>query len=152
MKRQPESEKFSKETRKIIQKVEKTVLFQEAFTHSSFLNESSKKLPDYENLEFLGDSILGMQVSLYIYQNYAHYSEGEMSKLKQFMIQQKTLAELSQKLELFRFLRLGSGEAKNRGYQKTSILADIFESLIATLYLEKGEKTVQRFLNLSLFS
>src|SRR2546421_12948738 len=117
---------------KIIESIQETSLFQQALTHSSFANENKeKKLADYETLEFLGDSILGMYVCLYIYRNYPHYSEGEMSKLKQFMVQQKTLAELSEETKLFRFLKLGTGEEKNKGKQKASTLADIFESFIA---------------------
>ena len=138
---------------KIIKSIQEAPLFQQAFIHSSFANENKeKKISDYETLEFLGDSILNMHTCLYIYQNYPHYSEGEMSKLKQFMVQQKTLAELSKKTKLFRFLKLGAGEEKNKGKQKASTLADIFESFVAALYLEKGAKTVEKFLDLSLFA
>ncbi|CAH1760567.1 12941_t:CDS:2 [Entrophospora sp. SA101] len=130
---------------KIIQSVQETPLFRQAFTHSSFINENKEeKIADYETLEFLGDSILDMYVCLYIYRNYPHYSEGEMSKLKQFMVQQKTLAELSQETKLFQFLKLGAGEEKSKGKEKTNILADIFESFVAALYLEKGAKIVER--------
>ncbi|CAH1756335.1 20427_t:CDS:2 [Entrophospora sp. SA101] len=129
---------------KIIKSIQEAPLFQQAFIHSSFANENKeKKISDYETLEFLGDSILNMHTCLYIYQNYPHYSEGEMSKLKQFMVQQKTLAELSKKTKLFRFLKLGAGEEKNKGKQKASTLADIFESFVAALYLEKGAKSVE---------
>ena len=138
---------------KIIESIQETPLFHQALTHSSFANENKeKKITDYETLEFLGDSILNMHVCLHIYQNYPHYSEGEMSKLKQFMVQQKTLAELSKKIKLFRFLKLGAGEEKNKGKQKASTLADIFESFVAALYLEKDAKIVDRFLDLTLFA
>ncbi|RHZ36509.1 ribonuclease III [endosymbiont GvMRE of Glomus versiforme] len=123
-------------------------LFQQAFTHSSFVNENKeKKISDYETLEFLGDSILGMYVCLYIYQNYPHYSEGEMSKLKQFMVQESTLAQLSEGIGLGKYLKLGKGTKQN-----SSILADVFESFIAALYLEKGAKTVELFLTSTLFT
>lgn len=141
-----------KEVKKIISLIKDSVLFQQAFTHSSFKNEvKSEVVVDYENLEFLGDSILEFQVSLFIYQNFPHFSEGQMSKLKQLMVQEKTLSYLSKKFELFEFLILGTGEEKNNGRNKESILADVFESFIAALYLEKGEKLVQKFLKLTLF-
>lgn len=139
--------------KKIIESIKKSKIFQQAFVHSSFKNETEEKgIIDYETLEFLGDSILDMYVCLHIYYNYSHYSEGQMSKLKQFMVQEKTLAKLSRELELFNYLRLGMGEKKTRGLRKTSILADVFESFVAALYLERGGKAVQEFLGLTLFT
>jgi len=141
-----------KQLKKIIESVKETETFQQAFTHSSYLNENSlERLVSYETLEFLGDSILNFYVSLFIYQNFPKYSEGKMSKLKQLMIQESTLAYLSRKINLGEFLRLGAGEKKNQGSSKDSILADVFESFVASLYLEKGGKTVWKFLNLTLF-
>jgi ribonuclease III len=141
-----------KEVEKIINSIQESLLFQRAFTHISLTNETQKKLSNYETLEFLGDSILDMQVCLYIYSNYPHYSEGQMSKLKQFMVREKTLAELSKEIRLFNFLKLGAGEKKNKGKQKASILADVFESFLAALYLEKGSEVVKKFLDLTLFA
>lgn len=146
---------MQKKTQKIgeiIKSIQETANFQRAFTHSSFTNEAEKKVSDYETLEFLGDSVLDMYVCLYIYLQYPHYSEGQMSKLKQTMVQEKTLAELSKEIRFFQFLKLGAGEEKNKGREKVSILADIFESFIAALYLEKGARDVQKFLNLTLFA
>jgi ribonuclease-3 len=142
----------NKEVKKIINSIQNSPLFQQAFTHVSLTNEVQKKIPNYETLEFLGDSILDMQACLYIYFNYPYYSEGQMSKLKHSMVQEKTLAELSQELGLSKFLKLGAGEKKNHGDKKESILSDIFESFIAALYLEKGSEAVKRFLDLTLFT
>jgi ribonuclease-3 len=75
-----------------------------------------------------------------------------MSKLKQLMVQESTLAYLSKENNLGDYLKLGTGEKKNQGSNKSSILADIFESFIAALYLEKGGNHVYQFLNLTLFS
>jgi ribonuclease-3 len=146
-------QKKKKEIEKIINSIQETATFQQAFIHSSFHNESNDdQISDYETLEFLGDSILDMQVCLYIYRNYPSFSEGQMSKLKQFMVQENTLAELSKEIGLFNFLKLGTGEEKNQGRKKTSILADIFESFIAALHLEKGARAVKKFLDLTLFA
>jgi ribonuclease-3 len=132
-----------KQLKKIIENIKETQSFQQAFTHTSYLNENnSEPLVSYETLEFLGDSILNFYVSLFIYQSFPEYYEGKMSKLKQLMIQESTLAHLSKKINLGEFLRLGAGEKKNQGSNKDSILADIFESFVASLYIEKGGKIV----------
>jgi ribonuclease-3 len=140
-----------KQLRKIIESIKETESFQRAFTHTSYLNENnSEPLVSYETLEFLGDSILNFYVSLFIYRSFPEYSEGKMSKLKQLMIQESTLAQLSKEIGLNRtdekgkleYLKLGEGEIKNQGGNKDSILADIFESFVAALYLEKGGKAV----------
>ena len=141
-----------KEVKKIINSIQKSLLFQQAFTHISLTNETQKEISNYETLEFLGDSILDMQACLYIYSNYPHYSEGQMSKLKQFMVREKTLAELSKEIGLSNFLKLGAGEKKNKGKQKARILADVFESFLTALYLEKGFEVVKKFLDLTLFA
>src|SRR3954468_19205052 len=149
-------QKKKKEIEKIINGIQETTVFQQAFTHSSFRNElNSDQVSDYETLEFLGDSILDMQVCLYIYHNYPTFSEGQMSKLKQLMVQESTLAHLSKEVGLNRvdengkleYLKLGEGETKNGGANKVSILADIFESFVAALYLEKGTNLVKKFLS-----
>jgi ribonuclease-3 len=139
-----------KEVKKIVNSIQKTPLFQQAFTHVSLTNETQKKISNYETLEFLGDSILDMQACLYIYFNYPHYSEGQMSNLKKSMVREETLAKLSKELGFSSFLKLGTGEKKNQNQQKTSILADVFESFIAALYLEKGSAVVKKFLDLTL--
>ena len=138
---------------KIINSIRETSTFKQALTHSSFRNEfNDGQILDYETLEFLGDSILDTQVCLYIYRNYPTFSEGQMSKLKQSMVKESTLAYLSKEIGLEKFLQLGAGEKKNRGDEKESILSDIFESFIAALYLEKGARDVKKFLGLTLFT
>ena len=136
---------------KIIVSIQNSKYFRQAFTHSSYCHEFPEE-NSYETLEFLGDSVLNFQTSLFIYHSFPHFAEGEMSKLKQLMVQESTLAYLSKEIGLDKFLQLGVGERKNKGAEKSSILADVFESFVAALYLEKGEKTVYKFLNLTLFS
>jgi len=154
-----------KKIKKIIESIKDTDCFQQAFFHTSYLNElnlKKKQKPEpssenklkfsYETLEFLGDSVLNFYTSLFIYHKFPNYAEGRMSKLKQLMVQESTLAHLSREIGLGEFLQLGAGERKNRGAEKESILADIFESFTASLYLEKGGKMVQRFLDLTIFT
>ena len=139
--------------KKIIENIKETGNFRQAFTHTSYLNEnSSENLKSYETMEFLGDSILNFYTTLFIYQSFSHYSEGQMSKLKQLIVQESTLAYLSKEIGLGEYLQLGSGERKNQGSNKNSILADVFESFVAALYLEKDQKTVWKFLNVTVFS
>lgn len=156
-----------KKIRKIIEGIKNTEQFKRAFIHASYLNElklrknsdlesdsesNEKPISSYETLEFLGDSVLNFHTSLFIYHKFPDYAEGQMSKLKQLMVQESTLAYLSKEIGLGEFLQLGTGERKNRGTEKESILADIFESFVAALYLEKGDKIVHRFLNLTVFT
>ncbi|CFW93178.1 Ribonuclease 3 [endosymbiont DhMRE of Dentiscutata heterogama] len=156
-----------KKIKKIIESIKHTERFQQAFRHTSYLNElklmrknnaeldwenDDQPLSSYETLEFLGDSVLNFYASLFIYQQFPNYAEGQMSKLKQLMVQESTLAHLSREIGLGKYLQLGTGERKNQGSDKESILADVFESFTAALYLEKGGKTVQRFLNLTIFT
>ncbi|CAG8574781.1 5336_t:CDS:1 [Ambispora gerdemannii] len=154
-----------KKIKKIIESIKDNEYFHQAFLHTSYLNElnlrrrvdseqnSENNLQhSYETLEFLGDSILNFYTSLFIYHKFPNYAEGQMSKLKQLMVQESTLAHLSKEIGLGEFLQLGTGERKNRGAEKESILADIFESFVAALYLEKGGKMVYRFLNLTIFT
>ena len=135
---------------KIIESIKKSEYFQQAFTHTSYCNENNLS-KSYETLEFLGDSILNFYTCLFIYHSFPHYSEGQMSKLKQLMVKESTLAHLSKEIDLGGFLQLGTGEKNNQGASKSSILADIFESFVAALYLEKGGKLVYKFLNHTLF-
>ena len=143
--------KFSK-INKIISSIKDAPAFQRAFIHTSYCNEHNLSPAfSYENLEFFGDSVLNFYASRYIFHSYPHFSEGQLSKLKQLMVQESTLAHLSKEIGLNRFLHLGVGEEKNKGREKVSILADIFESFVAALYLEKGIRTTERFLKLTLF-
>src|SRR5437764_552981 len=115
---------------KIINSIKDEEYFKQAFTHSSYCNENNLAV-SYERLEFLGDKVLDFYTSLFIYDNYPDYDEGKMSKLKQSMVQESTLADLSREIGLNRtdengkpeYLRLGEGEIRNGGTNKTSIMA-----------------------------
>src|SRR4051794_5512083 len=85
--------------KKIIESIQDSENFRQALTHTSYCNENNLA-NSYENLEFLGDSILNFHTSLFIYNSYPKYSEGQMSKLKQLMVQESTLAELSKEVGL----------------------------------------------------
>jgi ribonuclease-3 len=107
-----------------------------AFTHSSYANEFD--LENYERLEFLGDSILGMIVSEYIFLKFPELPEGKLTKIRSFLVCEKTLKSFSKKINAGNFLLLSRGEDRNGGRKRNSILADIFESLVAAVFLDGG--------------
>jgi ribonuclease III len=109
-----------------------------ALSHRSYANERGSEVQDNEVLEFLGDSVLGLVVSDLLCTRYPTLSEGEMSKLKSFLVSADTLARLADDLGLGEFMLLGRGEEKTAGREKNSILANAFEALIAALYVDGG--------------
>ena len=124
-------------------------LLRNALTHSSYANEVRNGITSNERLEFLGDSVLSVIVSEYIYKNYRSLPEGELTKMRAALVCEKALCAFSRELEMGRFLLLGHGEEKNGGRERDSILADAFEAVLAAMYLDGGfevaRKHVMRF-------
>ncbi len=124
-------------------------LLKEALTHSSFANEQHKKIKCNERLEFLGDSVLSIVVSDYIFANCPKLPEGELTKLRAALVCEKSLYSFAKKIELGNFLLLSHGEKRNGGALRASILADAFEAVIAAIYLDGGiepaKKHILRF-------
>lgn len=124
-------------------------LLKEALTHSSFANEHHKKLKCNERLEFLGDSVLSIVVSDYIFANCPKLPEGELTKLRAALVCEKSLYGFAKKIDLGKFLLLSHGEKRNGGALRASILADAFEAVIAAIYLDGGiepaKKHILRF-------
>lgn len=120
-------------------------LLVQALTHRSYANESGGSVHDNEVLEFLGDAVLGLVVSDLLYNRYPGLSEGEMSKLKSFLVSAETLAFLANELGVGPFVLLGKGEEKTEGRGKNSILANTFEAVIAALYVAGGLDAARRF-------
>lgn len=107
-------------------------------THSSFSNETKEHVPYNERQEFLGDAVLSIIVSDYIFENYTKLPEGELTKLRASLVCEKSLCGFSNELELGSFLRLGHGEELMGGRERPSILADAFEAVLAAVYLDGG--------------
>lgn len=126
-------------------------LFEEAFTHRSFLNEAKEKMPSNERLEFLGDSILSFLVSQYLFKTYKQYNEGMLTNLRSLLVNTKTLAHLAKELDFGKLLRLSRGEIEANGRENPSILANTFEAFIGGLYLDGGVRVVANFLKHTLF-
>lgn len=119
-----------------------------AFTHKSYSHEltgDARRL-SYEALEFLGDSILGFVISDHLFHQFPDLSEGELSKIKSFLVSTRQLHSLSLKLGLGEFLQLSRGEVKTGGRNKKAILADLFESTVAAIYLDGGGEEARSFI------
>lgn len=116
-----------------------------ALTHSSYANENKKSNGYNERLEFLGDSVLSIIVSKYLFENFPKMPEGELSKTRAALVCEKSLAGFAREINLGSVLLLGKGEALNGGGDRDSILADAFEALIAALYLDGGIDVARKF-------
>ena len=117
-----------------------------AVTHSSYANETGARnhhLFCNERLEFLGDSVLSVLASQYLFRRFPEYPEGKLSQLRSKIVCEKALYGFSEQLELGRYLLLGKGEANNGGAQKPAILADAFEAILAAIFLDAGGKGMQ---------
>lgn len=108
-------------------------LYEKALTHTSYSNEHPE-FEHYERLEFLGDAVLELVVSDYLYQNYQE-TEGEMTKVRASYVCENALYEYMKDLDLIKYIKVGNGELGNI---KKAIVADIFESIMAAIYLEEG--------------
>lgn len=121
-------------------------LFEQAFTHRSFLNEAKEKIESNERLEFLGDSILSFIVSQYLYKTYPEYHEGNLTNIRSLLVNTKTLAQVAKSLDFGQYLKLSKGEEEARGRENQSLLADCFEAYIGALFLDQGIEPVEQFL------
>lgn len=119
-------------------------LLKNALTHSSYANEVRGGFSSNERLEFLGDSVLSIVVSDYIYKHYPSMPEGELTKLRASLVCEKSLCAFSRELELGNYLMLGKGEEKGGGRERDSILADAFEAVLAAIYLDGGMEPARR--------
>lgn len=113
-------------------------MINEALTHSSFANEHRKTRRDNERLEFMGDAVLQLWSSRKLFAIRPLLSEGQMTTLRAQLVCEESLADYNRKLGLGKYLLLGTGEEKNGGRYRDSILADMFEALLGALYLDQG--------------
>lgn len=115
-----------------------------ALTHSSYSNENKKEKPkNNERLEFLGDSVLGLVISEYLFNHYHQLEEGQLTKIRAKIVCEASLGEASKALKLGEYMLFGRGEELTGGRERMSILADAFEALIAAIYLDGGMECVK---------
>lgn len=124
-------------------------ILENAMVHSSYVNEVKRhdaNFTDNERLEFLGDSVLSIVVTDYLYKNCPHKKEGILTRVRASVVCETTLAEKAQNIKLGEYIYLGNGEMSCDGKNRKSILADAFEAMLGALYLDGGLEVVKSFL------
>ena len=132
-------------TIKIKQRIDESPYFKTAFTHRSFLNESTEVKESNERLEFLGDSVLSVIVSTHLFKIRPNDAEGDLTNLRSYIVKTGSLAKAAQKLDLGSFLRLSKGEEMGGGRENTQLLANTYEALLGAIYLTDGIDKAQVF-------
>ena len=120
-------------------------LLERALTHRSYANEQALE-HNYERLEFLGDSVLGLLTAEWLYESRPEMPEGGLSELKAYLVSRPVLAEHATAIGLGEALQLGVGEERSGGRDKPSLLADAFEAVIGAVYLDRGSKRCRKLL------
>lgn len=121
-------------------------LLKTALTHSSFANEKKdKSIISNERLEFLGDAVLSFIVSDYIYKNYKNLPEGELTRIRASVVCEQSLSLISKSLGVGDYISLGKGEEQTGGKERSSILSDAFEAILAAIYLDGGIEKAKEF-------
>lgn len=121
-------------------------LLNTALTHPSYCAEFNQgNLPSNQRLEFLGDAVLALIVSEYLYQTYPEMDEGQLTRIKAISVSEPVLHSVAKKLGLGQYLLLGKGEERTGGRDRPSVLADAFEALVGAMFLNKGLKTTTEF-------
>lgn len=136
---------------KNLPKINNQELFDQAFTHRSYLNESKKELESNERLEFLGDSVLSFIVSDYLYKNYSNFDEGILTNLRSLLVNTKSIARAARELEFGQHLKLSRGEEDSKGRENESLLANSFEAFLGALFLDQGIEKAREFVAEMLF-
>lgn len=146
-------EELTESRRKILLQLEKKLgvkfnkieLLNTALTHSSYANEKGKVFENNERLEYLGDAVLELASSTYLFKNFSNLSEGELTKTRAIVVCQATLSKLAIKLGLGKIILLGHGEEINGGRDRESTLEDVFEAIIGAIYLDSGWETARDY-------
>ncbi|AYV65977.1 ribonuclease III [Niallia circulans] len=127
-------------------------LLKQAFTHSSYVNEHRRKPhEDNERLEFLGDAVLELTVSKFLFNKFPMMSEGELTKLRAAIVCEPSLVSFANELSFGKYVLLGKGEEMTGGRTRPALLADVFEAFIGALYLDQGLDSVVAFLEEVIF-
>ncbi len=127
-------------------------LLVEAFTHRSYLNENREHVGTHnERLEFLGDAVLELATTNFLFKKYPHKSEGELTNYRAALVNTVSLADTAQQIGINEYLLLSKGEAKDTGRAREVILADTFEAVIGAIYLDQGYVAAEAFIAKNLF-
>jgi ribonuclease III len=127
-------------------KFRNSLLLAEALTHPSLAHETQRNRFDNQRLEFLGDAVLQLVITEYLYANFPGEAEGQLTKFRARLVSRQALREHSLKLDLGRYLMMGRGEEASGGRERASTLADVFEALIGAIYLDSDLDTAKKFI------
>lgn len=117
-----------------------------AFSHRSFANESDAGIDNNEKLEFLGDSVLGLAVAEYLFRRFPDKAEGDLAKIKSFVVSEDSLVGIARNLKVDNFILIGKGEEYSGGRSKKALLADATEAIIGAYFLDSGFKSARKFI------
>ncbi|GAB3069858.1 ribonuclease III [Salinicoccus sesuvii] len=132
--------------------VEDEAQYIQAFMHSSYINDlQMDKIYNNERLEFLGDAVLELMVSDYIYERFPKLPEGDLTKLRANIVCEPSLVVFAEKLKMHPMILLGRGEEKTGGRERPSIVSDTFEAFLGALYLDRGSEAARQFLERHVF-
>lgn len=144
---------FSKLEKKLKTKFKSKDLLMQAFVHRSYLNENPDlKFSHNERLEFLGDAVLELVVTEYLFKKYPDKSEGELTTWRAALVNAKMLSEIAQNLDFNDFLLLSKGESKETGKARQFILANTIEAFIGSLYMDRGLDACEKFIKNNVLS
>lgn len=116
-----------------------------AFAHRSFANEAVEEVDNNERLEFLGDSVLGLVVAEYLFENLTDRAEGDLAKIKSFVVSEDSLAEVARRIQIDSFILIGKGEECSGGRNKKALLADCLEAVIGAFFVDSGFRPARKF-------
>ncbi len=141
----PSSERVAALQRALGKRFTNPALLREALTHRSYLNEIDQAWPSNERLEFLGDAVLGLISTDYLFDHFGELGEGELTNLRSALVRMETLARFAQEIRLGQYLFLGRGEEMSAGRHRPAGLACAFEALLGALYLDQGYDAAREF-------
>lgn len=122
-------------------------LYEQAFTHRSYLNEHSDVTEHNERLEFLGDAVVELLVTQFLYDKFPDKPEGELTNLRAALVRRNTLSEVGKELGFEQYLRMSKGEARNEGKAKAMIIGNAAEAFVGALFLDLGLPAVKKFID-----
>ncbi len=121
-------------------------IFKEAFTHRSAVNEKTKLKSHNERMEFLGDAVLELSATDFLFKHFPERPEGELTSLRSALVKKENLAKVARKLEIGTLLRMSKGEARSGGRNKDYLLANLIEAFIGALYISAGYEVADKFI------
>lgn len=141
---------FSQLTSKLGLEFKDPKLLHQAFIHRSYLNEVKLNMASNERLEFLGDSILSLLISRYLFEKRRHDSEGELTNLRAYIVKTKSLASAAKNLQLGKYLKLSKGETITGGGENPQLLANTYEALLGAVFLDQGLEATEQVIQKTL--